>query len=249
MPSLLLGTMAAYIALSIGATELSKFLSANIADLEMWPGSPWAYPPLYVDFLPIQALQVLRYLLEAWITAPMEIAIYRFVLLNESTPRFSPFSAMVRRYAAWTFAASMLLMVADQIKFLSEPWSSLYILALILILSVFAWLSLFACTLAIDEAPLRWAARVRMAARQIRGQVWLLVRTMLLVLIPLFLFFAVYSIRTWDESLPDQAARLLSWRYRFVEAFFMASYYLPATTAVAWIYAWAVKSEGTHSRP
>lgn len=242
MPSLVLGTMLIYIALNIGATELSKLLPADSADLEMWPDSPWAYPPLYQDFLPLQASQILRYFLEAWITAPLEIAIYRFVLLNEYRPVLSPFSVMARRYAMWTFAVSILMMVIDQFEFLPEPWNGLHVPAILICLFAFAWLPLLFCTLAIDEMPFPWKERIRMAVWQIRGNVWLLVRTMLLVLGPLVLLAMAYSLfKDWTETLPDQATRLLDWRYRFVEAFLIVSYYFPVSAATAWIYAWAVK--------
>ncbi|HKU66106.1 MAG TPA: hypothetical protein VJQ06_13720 [Rhizomicrobium sp.] len=240
MPLLFVGVTIAYVLVSIATVEISNLLPASMADQAVRSSET---PSLltYADFLPLQILLLVKLFFQAVILAPIEIAIYRFILLRRTSLE-SPSILMpyVRRYVAWTFVFDLVMHVSGQAEFLPAPWGVFYGLPLLFFSIVYIWLYLILPAIAVGAPSTGWQDRVRTAIRQTRRNFWMLMCTFGILLIPVCATMAVLFLST-SETESDKA--LLSWPYQTGVAVLTIAFGAIGAAAVSWIYAWVTNAE------
>lgn len=241
MPFLFVGVTIACVLVNIATVEISNLLPASMAD-QIARSSETPSLLTYADFLPLQILLLVTLFFQAVILAPMEIAIYRFILLGKTSLE-SPSILMpyVRRCIAWTFVFDLAMHVSGQAKFLPAPWSDFDGLPLLFFLIVSIWLSLIFPAIAVGAPSTGWQDRVRTAIRQTRGNFWMLMRTCgILLLIPVCATMAVFFLSTSET---EGNKMLLSWPYQTGIAVLAIAFGAIGAAATSWIYAWVTNAE------
>lgn len=147
----------------------------------------------------LYAVAVTQNIVSSLLTAPVAVAVHRWVLLNEVQPGLSWKPPYTRLFFFWALALRLLYMLTNLITFpligaemqagiaSRMPWPYIYLLNIVPMLVaavVSAYLALIFPDVAIGEPSTSWIARVKTSAARLRGNFWLLVRAAILAFLP-----------------------------------------------------------------
>lgn len=201
------------------------------------------------------------------LTAPVAVAVHRWVLLNDVQPGgLSWKPPYTRLFFLWALALHLIYMVMrlPTMMFTAEmvrsgivgkrpaPGILLNLLPVLAVMIVSIYLALVFPDVAIGEPSASWTARARASAALVRGNFWLLVRAAILAFLPLIVIqivMAFATIRvsgrllvTVDLLSPATAVQALIGGVTAVLGVGLAA------ATVSWLYSWArsQKAEVTH---
>jgi hypothetical protein len=152
---------------------------------------------------------VVRSIISALVTAPVAVAVHRWVLLNDFRPgAISWKPPYTRLFFLWALALHLVYIVVTlpTIRMTAEMVRSgitggrpnagalLNIFLPLLMIVVSAYLALIFPDVAIGEPSASWVARAKASVARVRGNFWLLVRASILAFLPLIVIQIILTV-------------------------------------------------------
>ncbi|HJT42532.1 MAG TPA: hypothetical protein VJ750_03430 [Rhizomicrobium sp.] len=139
--------------------------------------------------MPAIGLDAVKVLAQALITAPVAVAIHRFILLGEIR-RVDPLSRLTLHFAAWIFAFDILVSAFNwALRFLHAMSDGMQWGLIILLINFFIFIiriTLLYPGVAVGEASEGAYRRLDIAFRRSSGMFWLMIGSLVLTLLPAF---------------------------------------------------------------
>jgi hypothetical protein len=182
MPALFLGALFVGIILSLALTYSSLRHLAG----------PGHFPSL-------QGLAVMIASILAWsaLTAPLAVAMHRFVLLGQITGSVLSFAPRhTKLFFLWAVALQLVFDAVQGIGgFLtSHPFGLTRIVATIVVVVVSVHLAMIFPAVAIEDGANDWQARIAKSWRQMQGNAWLLIRAGIVAFLPVIVLWVIVAI-------------------------------------------------------
>ena len=204
------------------------------------------------------AVAVTQNIVSSLLTAPVAVAVHRWVLLNDIQPGLSWKPVYTRLFFFWALALHLLymlmnlpipLLISRAIRAGVTGWpfrSDLILLSFLPVLIaavVSAYLALVFPDVAIGESSASWIARVKASVARLRGNFWLLVRAAILAFLPVIAinvittftvihFYSLYPVSRYPFGPAVVGQALAS------SVMVLFSIGIAAAT-VSWLYSWA----------
>jgi len=197
-------------------------------------------------------------ILSSLLTAPVAVAVHRWVLLNDIQPGgLSWKPSYTRLFFLWALVLHLVYVVMSlpTIIFTAEmvrsgvvgarpaPGVLLNLLPILAVMIVSIYLALVFPDVAIGEPSASWIARAKVSMARVRGNFWLLVRAAILAFLPLIVIQIIMAFATnrvsgrvlitMDLLSPATAVRTLVGGVTAVLGIGLAA------ATVSWLYSWA----------
>jgi hypothetical protein len=182
-----LGCAVLSIAWGFAATALGNHL----------PVSPIAFvtaePPSTNGIWPLLGFDLLSLIVQSLITAPVAVAMHRFILLGETRARLAAHRDVIVRFAIWLVALRLPFLFPQFARLLAGPerfGAYLVVLGLAVLLLC---LTLLFPAVAVEDPSTGAAGRLETALDRTAGNFWLLVRAIFIAFLPFILLWAVFG--------------------------------------------------------
>ena len=237
MPLLFVSACVLFLALQVFAQAMAHYLRG---------GPRWFY----------LAELAIRTVLAAALTAPVAVAVHRWVLLNEVQPGIVSWRpAYTRLFFLWALALRLAYLVVTlpsvlpvlDVTYRASRAAHMILWALVLgaVLTVAsAYVALVFPDVALGEPAASWRERLRKSVHRLQGNFWLLVWAAIMAFLPLVLvriLMAAVVLRSWSRVLFHvPVTRLAAQAANIVLTVLWIGI---AAALVSWLYSW-VRSQG-----
>lgn len=165
------------------------YVAFGIADHWFWSslGSIFDGLPAVFRSVAILLMALPELVIDAWLLAPVAVAVHRFVILEETSRGFSILrQTCVRSFAIWTFCVQLVLLI---VGFITQRGDSgfFHFLGYVALIILFARTLLIFPAIAIDVPSASVADRIEAGLSSSRGLFWSTVIGLVMAVLPLML--------------------------------------------------------------
>jgi hypothetical protein len=153
-----------------------------------------ATPPSANGAWPLLGLDLLSLAVQALITAPVAVAMHRFILLGETRPRLVAHREVIVRFAIWLLVLRVPFVFPQFARLLAGPERFGAYLVMLGVAILVLWLTLLFPAVAVEEPSTGAAGRLETAMDRTAGNFWLLLRAIIIASVPFILLWIVFSV-------------------------------------------------------
>lgn len=246
MAPLFISCLAILLAISFFSRWLQHNPSFKLTpDQESWLKHPSGQLPiaLWRSF----PMTIFWEIVDAIILAPVAVAVHRFVLLGEVRKGLIFISSATLRFAVLAASLAVLEMALGLFGLGISPFA--HTMFNVVYWSCVIWTLLAFPSIAVEEPFGSVARRMDVAIGRVKGNFWLIVRTMLLTVFLIFLAIGLYETIPFlmdPQALQHPQAmmdRYTAWPFEIVMTAAMVLMTALGAAAASWLYSYAISKE------